>query len=126
MDSSKERALQILDAAFTKNALQPLLLHVSEISSYTDYILVLSGRSVRQVEAISEAIQKEMKGQKVDALGVEGARGSQWVLADYGDVVVHIFYHPLREHYDLEGLWSGAERVELDVPKELRYVPAVI
>lgn len=126
MDSSKERALQILAAAFTKNALQPVLLHVSDFSSYTDYILVLSAKSVRQVVAISEAIQKEMKGQKVDALGVEGSRGSQWVLADYGDVVVHIFLHPLREHYDLEGLWSEAERVELDVPEELRYVPAVI
>lgn len=125
MDSSKERALQILAAAFTKNALQPALLHVTELCSFTDYLLVLSARSVRQVEAISEAVQKEMKGMNVDALGVEGQRGSEWVLADYGDVVVHIFYHPLRERYNLEGLWSEAPRVELDVPEELRYVPAV-
>jgi len=124
LDSSKERALQILAAAFTKNALQPVLLHVTELSSYTDYILVLSARSVRQVEAISEVVQKEMKGLEVDALGVEGKRGSEWVLADYGDVVVHIFHHPLREKYDLEGLWSGAEQVELEVPEELRYAPA--
>ncbi len=62
MDPSKERALKILTAAYTKNALQPVLLHVSDFSSYTDYILVLSAKSVRQVVAISEAIQKEMNG----------------------------------------------------------------
>ena len=124
MDSSKERALQILAAAFTKNALQPALLHVTELCSFCDYLLILSARPVRQVEAISQAVQQEMKGQNIDALGVEGQRGSEWVLADYGDVVVHIFHHPLREHYDLEGLWSEAPRVELDVPEELRYVPA--
>ena len=125
MDSSRERALQILAAAFTKNALQPALLQVTELCSFADYLLILSARSVRQVEAISQAIQKEMKGIHVDALGVEGKRGAEWVLADYGDVVVHIFHHPLRERYDLEGLWSEAPRVELDVPEELRYVPAV-
>ena len=67
-----------------------------------------------------------MKACKVDALGVEGARGSQWVLTDYGDVVVHIFYHPLREFYDLEGLFSEAPREELEVPEELRYAPVII
>ncbi len=120
MLSSRERALLAIEAAFTKNARQPVLLEVSELSSYTDYILILSGQSTKQVEAIGQAISQEMKGHGIEAMGAEGGRGSQWVLLDYSDVVIHIFYHPLREYYDLEGLWSEAQRVELQVPPELR------
>jgi len=120
LTSSKERALQAVAAALTKNALQPSLLDVSDKASYTDFILVLSGRSIRQVEAITEAIQQELKGQGSDLIGLEGKRGGQWMLLDYGDVVIHIFYHPVRDVYDLEGLWPDAERVELEVPPELR------
>jgi ribosome-associated protein len=123
--ASKELALQALAAAFTKNALAPVLLDVSNLSSYTDFILILSARSIRQVEAISEAIQLELKGMSFDPLGIEGVRGGQWMLLDYGDVVIHVFYHPAREYYDLEGLWADAPRIELDVPAELRVVEMV-
>ena len=115
----------VLAAAFTKNALQPVLLDVTGFASYTDFILILSGRSTRQVEAIAEAIQQNLKEERHDPLGVEGERGSQWMLLDYGDVVVHVFYHPLRDYYDLEGLWSEAPRVRLEVPPELRAVQMV-
>ncbi len=114
--------MHALEAALTKNALQPALLNVSESSSYTDYILIFSGRSTRQVEAITEAVRQGMKGAGHEALGVEGQRGDQWMLLDYADVVVHVFYHPQRGFYDLEGLWSEAPRVEIDVPPELQYV----
>lgn len=109
-------------AAFTKNAYQPVLLDVTSLSSYADFILVLSARSVRQVEAISEAIQHELKAGGTDPLGVEGGRGGQWTLLDYNDVVIHVFHHPIREHYDLEGFWSDAVRIDLEVPPELRVV----
>lgn len=122
MTSSKERALQALEAALTKNALQPALLDVSETSSYTDYLLIFSGRSTRQVEAITEAVRQGMKGAGHEVLGVEGQRGAQWMLLDYADVVVHVFYHPQRQFYDLEGLWSEAARVPIEVPPELQYV----
>lgn len=118
---SKELALDAVAAAFTKNALQPALLDVTGLASYTDYLLILSARSVRQVEAIAEAVQQGMKAKGHDPLGREGMRGGQWVLVDYGDVVVHVFYHPIREYYDIEGLWAEAERVELEVPPELKY-----
>ena len=120
LTSSKTLALEAVQAAFTKNAYEPVLLDVSTLSSYTDFILILSGRSVRQVEAVAEAIQKEMKTAGHDAMGVEGERGGQWYLLDFGDVVVHVFYHPVREFYDLEGLWSEALKIELEVPPELR------
>jgi ribosome-associated protein len=122
LTSSREFAQRVLAAAFTKNALQPVLLDVTGLASYTDFILILSGRSARQVEAITEAIQQKLKEERYDPLGVEGERGSQWMLLDYGDVVVHVFYHPLRDYYDLEGLWSEAPRVILDVPPELQAV----
>lgn len=118
--TAKNLALQAVNAAFTKNAYEPVLLDVSGLSSYTDFILILSGRSVRQVEAVAEAIQKGLKENGNDAMGVEGERGGQWTLIDYGDVVIHVFYHPVREYYDLEGLWSEASHVELEVPPELR------
>ena len=122
LTSSKERALQALEAALTKNALQPVLMDVSQNSSYTNYILIFSGRSTRQVEAITEAIRQGMKGAGHEVLGVEGTRGAQWMLLDYSDVVVHVFYHPQRQFYDLEGLWSEAPRVPIVVPPELQYV----
>lgn len=120
MTSSRTLALQAVEAALTKNAYEPVLLDVAKTSCYTDFILVLSGRSVRQVEAVCEAIQLGLKQRGHDAMGVEGQRGGQWYLLDYGDLVIHIFYHPVREYYNLEGLWSEAPRVELDVPPDLR------
>ena len=122
--TSRERALQALAGAFTKNALQPVMIDVSEVTSYADYILILSGRSIRQVEAIAEAIEAQMKQEGHDPIGVEGSRGGQWMLLDYGAVVVHVFYHPIREYYDLEGLWADAPRVQLEVPPELQSVSA--
>lgn len=125
IESSKELALAAVDAALTKNALEPILLRVAEQCDYANYVLVVSGRSGRQVEAIAEAIQSGMKELGNDSLGREGDRRGQWILLDFNDLVVHIFYHPVREHYDLEGLWADAEKVELEVPPELRHAAAV-
>lgn len=81
-------------------------------SSLTDYVLVCSGSSDRQVKAIAESISKELKGAGIYPLGVEGENEGKWVLADYDDVVVHIFYEPLREFYDIESLWPFAKEVD--------------
>ena len=97
-----------------------MLLDVSELCSYTEYLLLVSGRSDRQVDAIAEAVSTELKKRGRTPLGIEGVASGQWALLDYGDVVVHIFHHPVREHYDLEGLWIDAERVEIEVPNEAR------
>lgn len=115
-------AMKAVEAALAKNAMQPTLLEVSALASYTDYLLILSGRNLRQVEAIAEAVEMGMKAVGYEAMGREGGRGGQWVLLDFGDVIVHVFYHPVREYYDLEGLWVEATRVPLEVPAELRTV----
>jgi len=119
---TKQLALLAVAAASGKNALVPVLLDVSRLSSYADLILILSGRPIRQIEAISEAIQRGLKETGCDPLGVEGERGDQWLLLDYGSLVIHIFYHPLRDYYDLEGIWSDAPTIQLEYPQELRSV----
>lgn len=117
---SIELAHLALDAALDKKALEPELLDVEELCSYASHILLLSGRSDRQVDAISEGIKIALRDVGYTAMGVEGKASGQWALLDYGDLIIHIFHHPIREHYDLESLWSEAKRVEIDVPDEAR------
>jgi len=91
-----------------------MLLKVKELSAFTDYFLICSGASDRQVQAIATSIREKMKKNGMLPLGVEGESHGQWILMDYDDVVVHIFYEPVREFYDIERLWSEAPRMEVD------------
>ncbi len=109
-----------LEAALDKKALEPVLLNVDKLCSYTEHILLLSGRSDRQVDAIAESIKMALREHGRTAMGVEGKASGQWALLDYGDLIVHVFHHPIREHYDLESLWSEADNVEIEVPDEAR------
>lgn len=117
---SLELALVALEAALDKKALEPELLEVESLCSYASHILLLSGRSDRQVDAIGEGIKIALRDRGYTAMGVEGKASGQWALLDYGDLIIHIFHHPIREHYDLESLWSEAPRVEIEVPDEAR------
>lgn len=114
---------QALTAALDKKALEPVLLDVRSQSSYTDFILLLSGRSDRHVQAVADAVLEALSRQGQRPIGVEGQQQGHWTLADFGDFVVHVFYHPMREFYDLEGLWCDAPRVELQVPPESQTEP---
>ena len=81
----------------------------------TDYILIVSGRSDRQVQAIAEGVKVEMKkNHHIDPLAIEGMEEGRWALIDYGDVMVHAFQEPVREFYDLDGLWSEAKKISLE------------
>ena len=86
--------------------------------SYTDFIGIVSGRSDRQVDAIAESVSQVLKARGLYPLGQEGTGSGRWTLLDFGAFVIHIFYHPVREFYDLESLWIEAPRVKLDVPPE--------
>ncbi|HVV82302.1 MAG TPA: ribosome silencing factor [Kofleriaceae bacterium] len=119
-EGGKDGALKALALALDKKALEPVLLDVRSLCSYCNYQLVVSGRSDRQVEAISEAIVTGLRDLGIRPLGTEGKRSGQWALLDFGDFLVHVFHHPLREHYDLEGLWVDAPRVPIEVPAEAR------
>jgi ribosome-associated protein len=122
-DGSRESALLAVEAALEKKALEPCLLDVSADASYTDYILIVSARSDRQVQAIADHIVDTFAGHRRRPIGKEGMK--DWVLIDFGDLIVHVFYHPVREFYDLEGLWIEAPRVPLQVPAEARVMDPV-
>jgi ribosome-associated protein len=107
-------------AALEKKAVEPVLIDVCGRSSYADFIAVVSGRSDRQVDAIADGVCEALAARGRHPLGREGARNGRWVLIDFGDVVVHVFYHPLREVFDIESLWIDAPRIKLQIPAEAR------
>jgi ribosome-associated protein len=109
---SKEKSLFCAKAALEKKAFNVTILELKKASSLTDYFLICSGRSDRQVQAIAESIEEKMSEKGARPLGEEGMREGKWVLMDYDDVVIHIFYDPVRRHYDLEGLWIEAPRID--------------
>ena len=111
-----ERMLECTRAALDHKAYDLVVLETGKLSSIADYFVVCSGRSDTQVQAIAEAVEKELSVRGERPLSVEGLPHAQWVLLDYGDVVVHVFHLPVREFYDLERLWSRAPRVELPEP----------
>jgi len=113
-------ALRALSLALDRKALEPVLLDVRDLCSFTNYQLIVSARSDRQVDAVADAVELGLKAEGERALGAEGARTGQWALLDYGDFVVHVFLHAAREHYDLEGLWNDAPRVAIEVPDDAR------
>ena len=117
---SRAAALKAVAAALEKKALEPVLLDVRDLASYTDYILLVSGRSDRQIQAITEGVVEAARADGRRPIGSEGAKNGHWTLVDFGDLIVHVFYHPVREYYDLESLWIDAPRVPLDIPAEAR------
>ena len=112
-----EKARLCLGIIEERKAIEPILMEVSRLTSFTDYFLVASGASTRQVQAMSQHMARRLREQGFKPFGIEGEQEGHWVLMDYGDVVIHIFYQPVREFYDLEGLWTEAPRVEPDEKK---------
>ncbi len=90
--------------------LEPVILDVKDLCSFADFFVISSGRSKRQVLALAHHLEETLSRAGIKPLGVEGLEEGLWVLMDYNDVVIHIFYHPFREFYDLEGLWAEASR----------------
>jgi ribosome-associated protein len=113
-------AKAMIAAALEKKAVDPVLIDVCGRASYADFIGVVSGQSDRQVDAIAENVCDAMAAQGRRPIGREGTRNGRWALIDFGDVVLHVFYHPLREVFDIESLWIDAPRVKLQVPAEAR------
>jgi len=111
-----DRTLECVRAALDHKAYDLVVLETGRISSIADYFVICSGRSDTQVQAIADAIDGALRDRGERALSIEGMQHGQWVLMDYGDVVVHIFYVPVREFYDLKRLWVRAPRVELPEP----------
>lgn len=100
--------------ASDKQAFDMVALDLTNIASFTEFFIIASGANQRQVQAIADEINEQLKKQlKVRPVRIEGYSGAEWVLLDYGDFVVHIFNRESREFYDLERLWRDAAKVEL-------------
>jgi ribosome-associated protein len=112
-EDAQRTAITAARAALEKKAETVVVLDLRGVSGYTDYLVIGSGQSDRQLEAIAEGVEKELKAAGHRLVGSEGQRGGRWVLLDFGDVVVHVFHQEDRGHYDLEGLWADAPRVEI-------------
>jgi len=89
-----------------------VVLDVRKLTSLADVFIICSGRSNRQVSAIAEHIQLDLKKQGITPLRVEGKKEGHWVVMDYGHVIIHVFFEPVREFYDLEGLWIDADPIK--------------
>ena len=120
-ESSQARALTCARAAIDKKAENVKILDLTDLSGFTEYFVICSGMSDRQVQAIANSVESAMISTGADALSSEGYGEGRWVLMDFGDVVVHVFLDALREYYDLETLWAEAPRVK--IPSEF-YGPA--
>jgi ribosome-associated protein len=112
--SSKELAKLCAKAALDKKAEDLIILDVRKLCSFTDFFVIISGRSTRHVQGLAEAIEAELRSKRLSTSKAEGLNEGTWVLLDYSDVVVHIFYSETRKFYDLEGLWHDAPRISLD------------
>lgn len=111
--SALEIARKCAVAAEDKKASDILILEVAKLTSFTDYFVICSAPSERQVQAIVRNVQDSLREEKIRPLGVEGLESSAWVLLDYGDVVFHCFTDAAREYYKLEGFWTEAPRIDL-------------
>ncbi len=100
-------------AAESKKATDIRILDLTGITSFTDYFVICTGANARQIQAISDEIGLQMKKHGELPISVEGYQQAEWVLADYGDLLVHIFSPKSREYYDLERLWRNAKAVEI-------------
>jgi len=108
--------LTAVRAAESKKATDIKVLDLREVTSFADFFVICSAASQRQIQAISDEVEKRLKEEGEAPLSVEGYPNAEWVLMDYGDLLVHIFTAQARQYYDLERLWRHAK--EVPIPPE--------
>jgi len=113
--SARETALAIAASALERKALNVVIIDVAGKVDYADFVVVMSGRSDRQVAAIAKNVEDDVKkATGARCLSREGLTQAAWVLLDFGDVIAHVFHQDTRGYYDLESLWMDAPRVPFE------------
>jgi len=111
-DQVREWAQSAAMAASAKGGEDTVIIDVGRVLAITDAFVITSGRNTRQVKTIAEEVEARLKVDGgIRPLRIEGLSDSQWILLDYGDLVVHVFLEETRTYYDLERLWSDAPRI---------------
>jgi ribosome-associated protein len=113
---SRKKALAAAEGALEKKAYDLVVLEVEHLHSIADYFLIATGRSDVQVQAIVHGIGERLDREDEHPIAIEGLNHGHWVVLDYVDVVVHIFFEPAREFYRLEQNWTDGREVELPEP----------
>ena len=108
---SIEKARLVVRAALDKKAKDVVVLELKGLSIISDYFVICSGESTTQVRSIVDNIEKKLREEALKPSGIEGYNLNQWVLMDYGDVIVHVFEEETRLFYGLEKLWLDAPRI---------------
>jgi ribosome-associated protein len=106
-----EKARRLVEAALDKKAEDVIALDVRELVSFADTFVIATGSSDRHVRSIVEGLEEALRAVGEKPLGVEGTEEGRWVLIDFDDVIVHVFVRDVRQHYDLERLWSDAPKL---------------
>lgn len=107
-----ERAIQCAALALDKKAIDVRILEIKRISSIADYLVLATGYSDKQTQAIAESVRSGLK-KFGKALDIEGVKEGNWIVIDYGDVILHVFKEDLRHYYNLDELWAEAPLVEI-------------
>jgi ribosome-associated protein len=121
MNEELKIALQAADA---KKGLDIVALDITAVAAFTDYFLICSGDSTRQIQAIADEVEQKMAAAGRRPAHVEGYRNAEWILMDYGDLVVHIFSRKARAFYDLERLWRDAKALNVAALLKHEALPA--
>ncbi|MGE0789570.1 MAG: ribosome silencing factor [Sandaracinaceae bacterium] len=117
LEQARALALAIAEIAFDRKAENVEIIDVVGKVDYADFVVLMSGRSDRQVAALAKNLADDVRQRLgVKALSVEGLPQASWVLMDFGDVIVHVFHRDTRGYYDLEALWIDAPRVPVPTP----------
>lgn len=114
--TSLDKAIAAIQAALDKKAYDLVVLEVEHLNSIADYFVIATGRSDVQVQSIARGIEERMDRDGARPLSVEGMALGHWVVLDYDDVVIHVFYEDVRDFYRLESNWTDAKEVSLPEP----------
>jgi ribosome-associated protein len=107
-----------VSAAQGKKAEDILILSLSAVTSFTDYFVIMHGHSSRQLNALSDGIERNLRKELIKPLSIEGQKNAEWILMDYGSFIIHIFTKEKRDYYSLERLWADVPRLDVPADKE--------
>ena len=116
VDSSWRKVLRCAESALDKKAYDLVVLDVELLTTVSSYFIICTGKSDIQVRTICRAVEDGLRRDGHRPLALEGVNNGQWVLMDYGDVVIHVFFETVRALYNLEDLWTKAARCRLPEP----------
>lgn len=119
----KEKLVRIVELINERQAKDIVVLDVRNLSSLCDYFIICSGESTRQVRAIHAETVKHCRKDKINVQHSEVDEGARWILVDFFDIILHIFFDEAREYYDLEKLWDKAKKVTVRIPRKIKNLP---